>query len=220
MTWRDLSLPPAIAVMMDLWFEAVFRGVRMAGRMIGDSEIVRTRRIVKRISAILRHCFVLLAVRVEVTVRRPGAAAPSPPAPSQTAHGGGDAAAPRFPLWASVPLSGCHPVAAAGEAQDPGLRGFDHPKSLDPGLGLRPPRDEGRGRARKLAGLRAALLNPMPYVKRLARKLAGDGIFLPTKIPTTMPKTDEREFWEERRAAALEARFALSQYWRARRDSS
>jgi hypothetical protein len=133
---------------------------------------------------------------------------------------GGAPAAPSYPLWASVSLSGRHPVFAAGEAQDPSLRGFDCPKSLDSGLGLRRRQDDGRGLARKLAGLRAALLNPMPYVRRLARKLYSNAIVFKSRIPRTTPKTTERDYWERRVAAAEEARFALSEFWRIRRDSS
>jgi hypothetical protein len=126
MTLRDLFLPPAIEIMLSLWFDAVFRGVREAGFLVEQGQFVRARMIVKRISAILRHCFVLLAVRADVKLRHE-AAAPPPPATPQTAHSGRGAAAPSFPLWTSVSLSGRHPVFAAGESQDPSLRGFDHP---------------------------------------------------------------------------------------------
>jgi hypothetical protein len=255
MTWRDLPLPPAIAAMIALLLEAVSRGVRMAVHGLANGEMRRTRRIVTRITAILRHVIFLLAVRVEVKARA--------------------AALVR------------HPVFAAGEAQDPGLRGVGHPKSLDPGLGLRPPQDDGRcseknlqrklagiraaagfdlwftvptssrhpeaaerhsgsmdGRlrtlnasatlrlqgdggwsentvARKLAGIRAALANPLRYAKRIARALNSTRcLILPPKIPRTIPKTDEREFWDERLSAAEEARFAYHQYWAKRRDTS
>ncbi|MFZ4068599.1 MAG: hypothetical protein ACOYJ6_00670 [Caulobacterales bacterium] len=60
----------------------------------------------------------------------------------------------------------------------------------------------------------------MPYVKRLARKLHSNAIVLKPHIPRTTPKTSERDYWEERVAAALEARFALSEFWRLRRDGS
>jgi hypothetical protein len=39
-------------------------------------------------------------------------------------------------------------------------------------------------------------------------------------VPRTIPKTSERDYWEERIAAAEEARFALSKFWRIRRDSA
>jgi hypothetical protein len=39
-------------------------------------------------------------------------------------------------------------------------------------------------------------------------------------VPRTIPKTSERDYWEERVAAAQEARFALREFWRIRRDSS
>jgi hypothetical protein len=60
----------------------------------------------------------------------------------------------------------------------------------------------------------------MPFVRRLARKLHSKVIVLKPQIPRTTPKTSERDYWEERVAAAEEARFALSEFWRIRRDSS
>ncbi|MFZ4070548.1 MAG: hypothetical protein ACOYJ6_10650 [Caulobacterales bacterium] len=60
---------------------------------------------------------------------------------------------------------------------------------------------------------RAALLNPMPCVRRLARKLQSDAIVLEPIVPRTIPRTSERDVWEERFAAAEEARFARSAYW-------
>ena len=62
MTWRDLSLPPAIMTMLSLWFDAVFRGAREAVLLVEQGQFVQARMIVKRISAILRHCFVLLSL--------------------------------------------------------------------------------------------------------------------------------------------------------------
>jgi hypothetical protein len=83
---------------------------------------------------------------------------------------------------------------------------------MDPGLGLRPTRDDKRGLARKLAGPRAALLNPMPFVRRPARRLHANAIILKPTVPRTIPKTSDRDYWEERVAAAEEARFALSEF--------
>jgi hypothetical protein len=60
----------------------------------------------------------------------------------------------------------------------------------------------------------------MPYVRRLARKLHSNAIVLKPTVPRTIPKTSERDYWEERIAAAEEARFALSKFWRIRRDSA
>jgi hypothetical protein len=93
MTWRDLSLPPAIMRMLSLWSDAVFRGVREAASLMEQGQFVRARMIIKRISAILRHCFVLLAVRVEIRVRR----AKSPP-PLTEPHKGAGNRAPLLPL--------------------------------------------------------------------------------------------------------------------------
>ncbi len=89
------------------------------------------------------------------------------------------------------------------------MRHLAFPKSLNQGLGLWAPRDDGgaeKSLERKLAALRAALLNPMPYVGRLARKLRCDAIVLKPTIPRSIAKTSERDFWEERIAAAEEAR--------------
>jgi hypothetical protein len=39
-------------------------------------------------------------------------------------------------------------------------------------------------------------------------------------VPRKIPKTSERDRWEERVAVAEVARFALSEFWRQRRVSS
>ena len=174
MTWRDLSLPPAIETMLSLWFDAVFRGVREDGFLVEQGQFVRARMFVKRISAILRHCFVLLAVRVEIKARRAqtpppltpprkgarnrapllplagrrpgggGVAAIAPRAQDRSgvgrAHGRGRRRSVASVVGARSALRSSSCVRALREAQEPGLRGFDCPKSLVPGLGLRPPR--------------------------------------------------------------------------------
>jgi hypothetical protein len=99
--------------MLTLWFDAVFRGVRQAGDLVREGQIVRARMMIKRISAIL-----------------------------------------------------------------------------------------------------------MPYVRRLARRLHPNAIVLKPHVPRTSPKTSERDYWEERISAAQEARFARSEFWRGRGDSS
>jgi hypothetical protein len=219
MTWRDLPLPPAIAAMIALLLEAVSRGVRMAVHGLAHGEMRRTRRIVTRITAILRHVIFLLAVRVEVRVRAP------PPPLRPVSISAGAAAAPCFDLWSTLPTNSRHPVVAAGEAQDPGLRGCGHQNSLDPGRGPWPPQDDGRWSEktfqRKLAGIRAALADPLRYARRIARALHSPRcLILPPKVPRTIPNTDEREFWDERLSVAEEARFAYHQYWAQRRDTS
>jgi hypothetical protein len=97
------------------------------------------------------------------------------------------------------------------------------PKSLDPGLGLWLPRDDGgaeKSLERQRAARRAGLLNPMPIVCSLARTLRADVIVLKPIAPHTLPKVLERDCWGERMSAAEEARFALGAFWRRRRHSS
>jgi hypothetical protein len=43
MTWRDLSLPPAITTMLSLWFDAVFRGARGAVLLVEQGQFVQAR---------------------------------------------------------------------------------------------------------------------------------------------------------------------------------
>jgi hypothetical protein len=52
--------------MLSLWFDAVFCGLREAGHFVEQGQVVRARMIIKRMSAILRHSFVLRAVRLEI----------------------------------------------------------------------------------------------------------------------------------------------------------
>jgi hypothetical protein len=59
----------------------------------------------------------------------------------------------------------------------------------------------------------------MPGVRRRARKLRSNAIALKPIVARTTPKTSERDSEEERIAAAEEARFARSEFWRQRRPS-
>jgi hypothetical protein len=82
------------------------------------------------------------------------------------------------------------------------LQRFAFPKSLDAWLGRPPPQADdvdGRTLESKLAGLRAALLNLMSYVRRRARKLRSDAIVLKPIVARTTPKTAKRDFWQESR---------------------
>jgi hypothetical protein len=223
MAWQDLPLPPAIARLCELLFDAVHAGARWAARCLADGDMVRTRRIVARITMILRHVLLMIAVRLEVKLR---AAAPARPTSSSVSKvAGGEGGAPRFPVWSSVSSPTRHPVFAAGEAQDPGFLEPERAASLDPGLGLRLPQDDGgwteKTLHRKLAAIRAALENPLRYARKIARALSDDRyIFLPPRIPRTPPSSDAQEFWAERLAAADEANFQYHGYWRRRRDTS
>jgi hypothetical protein len=73
-------------------------------------------------------------------------------------------------------------------------------------------------RARMIIKRISAIL--MPDVRRLARRLHPNAIVLKPHVPGTSPNTSERDYWEERISAAQEAHFALSEFWRRRRDSS
>ena len=74
MSLRDISLPPEILTMLRLWFNAVFRSVRLAGLLVEQGQFVRARMINKRISAIPRHSLVFQVVRLQVIPQRTGAA--------------------------------------------------------------------------------------------------------------------------------------------------
>jgi hypothetical protein len=218
LAWRDVSMPTAIARMCELLFDAVHAGVRWAARCLADGEIVRTRRIVTRITMILRHVLLMIAVRLEVKPR-PGAATP-PPLQSACQVAGGDGGAPRFSLWSLTPTASRHPEAA--EPHSGSMVGRDWTLNASAALRL-----QGDGRwgektlHRKLAGIRAALENPLRYARKIARALCNDRyVFLAPRIPRSTPPSDEQEFWEERLAAADEANFQYHGYWRRRRDSS
>jgi hypothetical protein len=183
----------------------MFRGVREAASLVEQGQFVLAWMIIKRISAILRHCIVLLAMRAKVKSRH-GAAAPPPLRRIRCGR-----------LFHSQVVILCSPQA---KLRIQAYVGLIVPKAWIPGSACGEDRMTGGGLARKLAGLRAALLNPMPYVRRLARKLYSNAIVFKSRIPRTTPKTTERDYWERRVAAAEEARFALSEFWRIRRDSS
>jgi hypothetical protein len=219
LTLQDVSLPPAIARLCEYLLRAAHAGARWASRGLADGEIVRTRRIIARITMILRHVLLMIAVRLELTVSRARSNA-TPLARLESLCGD----APTFKLWSALSRSARHPVFAAGDAQDPDLPGFEQQQSLDPWLGLRPPQEtgqDGRTLRRKLAAIRAALENPLRFARKIARALSNDRyVFLPPLIPRSTPPSDAQEFWEERVAAADEANFQYHSYWRRRRDSS
>jgi hypothetical protein len=60
----------------------------------------------------------------------------------------------------------------------------------------------------------------LPYVRRQARKRRTDAIVLKPIAPGPTPKASDRDVWEDPIAAAEDARSALTECWRIRRDSS
>jgi hypothetical protein len=218
MTWRDVPLPPAIATMCALLFDAVWGGARWAAHSLADGEIVRTRRIVNRITVILRHVILMIAVRLHAKpphARNNGAAAPPPPATLEAAHGGDGAAAPTFELWSLAPKP-FRRVEESGAGTSPtrfDLQSINRDEDVAaPSL---------KSFQRKIAGIRDALENPMRYAWKFARALRNPRyLILAPTIPRTTPRRDEREYWDEYRSSADEAEFQYHSYWQRRRDSS
>ena len=71
-----------------------------------------------------------------------------------------------------------------------------------------------RSAQRKLDALAAALFDPLPRIRRIARRLPTALMVIGWRPPKRPPPADRREYWEELVELWTEARYALSQYRR------
>ena len=88
--------------------------------------------------------------------------------------------------------------------------------------GVRPvafaaPRDRFRTAQRKLDALTRALADPMPFVRRMARRLPMQLMVFGWRPPKRPPPTLRRDFWEELLTAFHEARHVLGEFRRRTR---
>ncbi len=82
-------------------------------------------------------------------------------------------------------------------------------------------RDRVRLLARHIEALTHALLEPMPYIPRLARRMRRDTCFIAWRPPKRPPPCDKRQCWEELLQARDQAAWELSERrWLKRADSS
>jgi len=216
MTCAAIVLPPPVRRIVDA--AACWRGRRAPVAQYGrPDEIARSNTgafadlgwaltRVRRLAKILRYAFVVLAAWLEVKLRTAGAPAGNSGAGGTTqcrrGAGGPAAPTPRFAL--STPYRVRYDEGAT------------HPQ---PAHLAQCQRNNLRTLARKREALTNALLDPMPYVRRLARKLRRDACFI-LRPGKRLPRTDRREHLDDLEHVRDHAGFELSRLRRAQREDS
>jgi hypothetical protein len=212
MTHEAIALPPPVQQIVDLAVDACWRGRRALVAQYGrPADMTRSNAgafadlgwalvRVRRLAKILRYVFVTLAAWLEVKLRTAGALAGNSRADGTTAcrRGAGGPATLRKPRFAiSTPYRVRYDDGTT--RPQPAHLAHAQPNKL-------------RTLARRLEALTEALLDPMPYVRRLARKLHRDVCFIPYPA-RRLPRTDRRADLDDLDDVREQARFEL---WRLR----
>ncbi|MDX2234778.1 MAG: hypothetical protein NW200_09790 [Hyphomonadaceae bacterium] len=196
-TTADIPLPSGLRHIVNDLIVAVRIGLRRfwRGGEYANAPASESLTMIHRLSRILRWAFVILAVHLELAPHRPRA-----PRAGRTTR--------RTPLRRPVfPLFPRYRIVTAGAAPGPVPAGFAR-------AGLR---DRMLTVQRKLDALARALADPMPFVRRMARRLPTQLMVFGWRPPKRPPPTDRRDFWDELLEAFYEARHALSEFRRRTR---
>jgi hypothetical protein len=202
MTIADIPLGSGLRRLVDGYIDEVRLGVRRfwSGGIHRNAPADESTSLVNRLIRLLRYAFVILAAHLELAPVRPRASARRPSSRARPVR------KPVFPLTARCRIAvddtppGPVPPAFARAAQTP--------------------RDRFLTVRRKLDALARALADPLPFVRRLARRLATHLMVFGWRPPKRPPPTDRREYWDSLLCAFAEARYALSEWRRRRRDSA
>lgn len=196
-TPADIPLASGLRRIVDDLFVAVRLGVRRfwRGGEYANAPAGESIALLNRLARILRWAFVILATQIEM---KPGTAG----ALSGKRRPGGAPAVrpPRFPLFPRYRI--------VTDGAPPGMR----PAAFDA------PRDRIRAVQRKLDALTRALADPMPFIRRMARRLPTQLMVFGWRPPKRPPPTQRRDFWEELNTAFREARHTLGDFRRRTRD--
>jgi hypothetical protein len=149
-----------------------------------------------RLARILRWAFVILAAHLELAPRTERTAGPSPADRAPAVR----LPRPSFPLFARFRIVAAGAPAGAAPA------------------GFAAPRDRVLIAQRKLDALTRALNNPMPFIRRMARRLPTQLMVFGWRPPKRPPPTSRRDFWDELLTAFHEARHVLVDFRRRTRD--
>lgn len=194
-----ILLPSGLRRIVDNAIDAAWLGVRgfRRGGGYANAPVGQAATLLNRLLRILRWAFVILAVHLDL-----------PPSRARPARGRGARSwrprRPAFPLFARYRIvydntpKGAFPAAFARAAQTP--------------------RDRFLTAQRKLDALTRALADPMPFIRRMARRLPTQLMVFGWRPPKRPPLTDRRDFFEDLIAVFREAKFALSEWRRRRRD--
>lgn len=224
MTHAAIALPPSIRSIVDLLSDAVWRGRREIVARCGTPDDMRrsnTRAFadlsrvlshVRRLKRVLRYMFIILAAWIDLPkaqMRTAGVPAgkvanTSKVALERSRAAGGGAGDPARRMALSKPYR----VHFVGEAPPPAV--FRNAT-----------RDPVRLLARHIEALTHALLEPMPYIRRLARQMRRDTCFIAWRPPKRPPSSNQRQCWEELLSARGQAAWELRERrWLKRVDSS
>ncbi len=217
MTHAAIALPASIRSIVDLLSDAVWRGRREIVARCGTpdemrrsnarafADLSRALAHVRRLKRVLRYMFIILAAWIDLPKTKIAAALAGPRRPPQTP-----------------------PVDHAQPIHRPPRMTLSKPYRLH-FVGAAPPPavfrnaacDPVRLLARHIETLTHALLEPMPYIRRLARQMRRDTCFLAWRPPKRPPPEDRRQCWDELLNARDQAWWELRERrWLKRADSS
>jgi len=174
--------------------ESVLHGVRRFRRGDANATAAEALTLLRRLTRLLRLAFVLAATWL-------------PPLPPMRVRNGA-ARRRAIVVWRRPSFQLFPPYRVV--TVDPHARKRAQPPAL-----ARAERDPVRSAQRKLDALAAALFDPMPRIRRIARKLPTALMVIGWRPPKRPPPTDRRDYWEELVTLHREAKFALSE-WRRR----
>ncbi len=192
-----IPLPSGLRRIVDNAIEAAWLGVRgfWRGGDYANAPAGHATTLLDRLMRIVRWAFVILTVHLDL-----------PPSRARASQGRRTRSwrprRPAFPSFARYRVvsdnapKGAFPAAFARAAQ----------------------RDRFLTAQRKLEALTRALADPMPFIRRMARRLPTQLMVFGWRPPKRPPPTDRRDFFEDLVAVFREAKFALSEWRRRRRD--
>ena len=210
MTYADIPLIPSIQRIVDRLSDAVWRGRRALVAQFGTPHDIRRSNArafgdVRLLQRLLRYIFIILAPWIDLPARK----ATVTPQRARTL-----AAPDRAPLA----HSGERPARMAVSRLRRMRVGGERPQ---PAPLTNAARDPVRTLARHVDALTHALLCPMPYIRRLARRLRRDVCAIGWRLPKRPPPLNRRGGWEELVLAREQARWELRERrWLKRADSS
>ncbi len=197
-THADIPLASGLRYIVDDLFVAVRLGMRRfwRGGPYANAPAGESIALLNRLSKILRWAFVILAAHLELKPQKPRSPADRVPARTPAVR----FRRPAFPLFA--------PYRIVADGAPPGA----FPAAFAA------PRDRFLTAQRKLDALTRALSNPMPFIRRMARRLPTQLMVFGWRPPKRPPPTHKRDFWEELLIAFREARHVLGDFRRRTRD--
>ena len=192
MNITDLPLPSGVRRLFDLALETVFSGVRRFRRGDANATAADALTLLRRLTRLLRFAFVLAATWLP------------PLAPTRKAAARNRARVVlRRPCFQLLPPYRIVTVI-------PGA-----PKRLQPAVFANAGRDPVRSAQRRLDAIAAALFDPLPRIRRLARRLPTALMVIGWRPPKRPPPTHRRDYWDDLVELHREAAFALGA-WRRR----